>query len=120
MPSAGAVGKFDTLRILPVFASFHADFIMRSHLTMWKAPGGLHCGGWCRCLIHSTVTIAGREVTIGGYTRPIEQPALGGREALACDEELQLSGEELVELGERASKLSRACQLTGALESVFA
>jgi hypothetical protein len=55
-------GTFQAVEILPVLTGLHADFIMRCHLTMWKAPGGHFSGGWCRCKITSPISTRFGEV----------------------------------------------------------
>ena len=45
--------------VVPVMSAWHSDWIMRCHMTGHKAPGGLHCGGFCQCLIKATVMING-------------------------------------------------------------
>ena len=60
-------------------------------------------------------------IAIGGYTRPIEQPALGpGVLAKACDLRLKLSQPaQLIEKGARADELSAALRITGVLSAMY-
>lgn len=46
--------------IVPALSGFYFDFIMRCHITQWKAPGGHHCGGWCRCKVKQEVEVNGK------------------------------------------------------------
>ena len=50
VPHDDGPGKFFTVSMLPSFTSLYTDWIMRAHATIWKAPGGTDCGGWCQCL----------------------------------------------------------------------
>jgi hypothetical protein len=51
--------------------------------------------------------------TLGGFSTKIQQPALHGEEAFACDERLKLSDAQHEELGGHAAKLTAALRITG-------
>ena len=64
---AGPVETKDIYAV-PVLDAFHSDFIMRCHATMWKAPGGIHCGGYCTCKVKHEVTVGDMVCTISWCT----------------------------------------------------
>jgi hypothetical protein len=74
VPESTSTGRLASVRdvpVIPALAGFYFDFIMRCHITQWKAPGGHHCGGWCRCKIRQDVTIRGKVGTTDTHALPL-------------------------------------------------